>query len=150
MALYAALPGEVGTDLLLDEAWRCKKDVFLPRCRPEKPGEMDLLACASRSELCVSSMGIAEPRFLPCSRFWEREGGWDDALVVVPGLAFDRMGYRLGYGGGYYDRFLEDARSVSVGLTLLGLIANQALPRGSWDRAVMHLCSEEGLICCKG
>ncbi len=66
--------------------------------------------------------------------------------VVVPGIAFDRQGYRLGYGGGYYDRFLArlPARVARVGLAPEALVL-EALPRDPWDAPVGFLASEEGV-----
>ncbi len=67
-------------------------------------------------------------------------------VVVVPGIAFDREGYRLGYGGGYYDRFLArlPARVARVGLVPEALVL-EALPREPWDVPVGFLASEEGV-----
>ncbi len=148
VVLYSALPWEVGTDILLEEAWRDGKEVFLPRCRPGIRGMMDMIACGSRRELTVSPMGIAEPNLLPDSRLLDMHGRKEETLVVVPALAFDRHGFRLGYGGGYYDRFLENAQCVSVGLVLKDLLADESLPRDAWDRPVSWLCTEEGVLCC--
>ncbi len=66
--------------------------------------------------------------------------------VVVPGLAFDREGYRLGYGGGYYDRFLAriPAGVLSVGLVPQALLA-ESLPREPWDVPVRYLATEKGV-----
>ncbi len=150
VGLYASLPWEVGTDILLDEAWRSGKEVFLPRCRPGKPGEMDMLACDSRAGLTVSPLGIAEPRLLPGSLMLGAEGPKEETLIVVPALAFDRTGYRLGHGGGYYDRFLDPAWCVSAGLALQCMIAQAPLPHDPWDVPVTHVCTEEGMLCCTG
>ena len=149
-ALYASLPWEVGTDILLAEAWRSGREVFLPRCRPGRPGEMDMIACASPEDLTVSDLGIAEPRLLPDSRMLDADGPREETLVIVPALAFDRMGYRLGQGGGYYDRFLDPSWCVAAGLSLQSLIARELLPRDPWDVPVSHVCTEEGMFCCTG
>jgi len=144
VVLYASLPSEISTDLLLQAAWQGGKNVFLPRCRPQEKGMMDMLLCRSATDLEKSSMGIAEPLLTRDSRFL-REG--ENALVVVPALAFDRQGFRLGYGGGYYDRFLAGKEYFSVGLSVRELVAEK-LPRNDWDRPVSALCTEEGLRCC--
>ena len=150
VALYASLPWEVGTDTLLAEAWRSGREVFLPRCRPGRPGEMDMIACASPADLTVSDLGIAEPRLLPDSRMLDADGPREETLVIVPALAFDRMGYRLGQGGGYYDRFLDPSWCVTAGLSLQSLIARGLLPHDPWDVPVSHVCTEEGMFCCTG
>lgn len=67
-------------------------------------------------------------------------------LVLVPGLAFDHGGGRLGYGRGYYDRFLNDVPAAvpTVGVTLDELIV-PAVPRDDHDVPVTHLVTESGL-----
>jgi len=143
VVLYASFASEVRTDLLLRQAWAGGKEVFLPRCRPGESGRMDMILCRSGEDLEVSPMGMAEPRLSQNSRFLDGRG---KALVVVPALAFDRRGFRLGYGGGYYDRFLDGEAFFSVGLTVRELVA-ELLPREPWDRPVSALCTEEGMLC---
>jgi len=67
--------------------------------------------------------------------------------VVVPGLAFDRAGYRLGYGGGYYDRFLPTLpeATLRIGLAPAALVLER-LPRGPWDARVGLLATEKGVV----
>ncbi len=143
IALYASLPSEIDTSLILQESWRCGKAVYLPKCDPQEKGRMDMILCQSAEELEISGMGIAEPRLTAESRFLEKGG---EALVVVPAVAFDRQGYRIGFGGGYYDRFLDGGAFYSVGLAVRELVAD-SLPRDGWDRPVCALCTEEGMQC---
>lgn len=67
-------------------------------------------------------------------------------LILVPGLAFDRSGTRLGYGKGFYDRLLA---RVSQGVPVVGVVPEalivEALPREAHDVAVTHLLSESGV-----
>ncbi|AEB11498.1 5-formyltetrahydrofolate cyclo-ligase [Marinithermus hydrothermalis] len=66
--------------------------------------------------------------------------------VLVPGLAFDREGYRLGYGKGYYDRFLATLppHTLTIGLTAEALVVDR-LPRDPWDQPVAFLATETGV-----
>lgn len=148
VTLYVAVKGEADTSLLLRAAWSEGKTVFLPRCRRDEPGTMDMIACSGPQALEVSAFGIPEPERKANSRLLsaaELTGG-EKTLIIVPALAFDREGYRLGYGGGYYDRMLSEARCTSVGLTFHGLLQDR-LPRDSWDRPVGAVCTEEELLC---
>jgi 5-formyltetrahydrofolate cyclo-ligase len=63
----------------------------------------------------------------------------------VPGLAFDRAGWRLGYGGGYFDRFLQDFGGVSVGAVFQALLLD-SLPHGEYDVPMQWLVMEGELI----
>lgn len=67
-------------------------------------------------------------------------------VALVPGLAFDQSGRRLGYGGGYFDRLLPGLRSdaLRIGVTLEGLVV-PALPAGTHDVAMTHLATERGV-----
>jgi 5-formyltetrahydrofolate cyclo-ligase len=65
-------------------------------------------------------------------------------LALVPGLAYDRSGWRLGYGGGYYDRFLVDFSGTSLGIAFNDLLFD-SLPHGEFDVPVQWLVTESGL-----
>ena len=62
-------------------------------------------------------------------------------LALVPGLAFDCHGWRLGYGGGYFDRFLKDFSGVSVGIVFHALLLDE-IPHGSFDVPMQWIVTE--------
>ena len=66
-------------------------------------------------------------------------------LVLVPGLAYDREGWRLGYGGGFYDRFLAEFKGISVGVTFQKLVL-PSIPHQGHDIPMQYLVSEQGLL----
>lgn len=146
---YVSVNGEAGTADILAEAWRTEREVFLPRCRRKGeagwPGTMDFFLCSGADHLEPSPFGIPEPG--PAARtLSEEELARPDTLIIVPALAFDRAGFRLGYGGGYYDRLLARSSCPSVGLSYHDLLLD-TLPHDSWDRPVKAVCTEETLLC---
>ena len=151
VAAYVSVKGEPGTALILQETLSSGRELFLPRCRvPGEegwPGTMDFILCDSLEELEPSGFGIPEPILCPDSRLLTAEELFlPDTLVIVPALAFDRKGFRIGYGGGYYDRLLAQTSCPTVGLTFHELLQEE-LPREPWDRAVQAVCTDEELLC---
>jgi 5-formyltetrahydrofolate cyclo-ligase len=65
-------------------------------------------------------------------------------LVLVPGVAFDRRGYRLGYGGGFYGRFLPRVTATTVGIVYKALVVDQ-VPNDEFDQPVKFLACEAGI-----
>ena len=151
VAAYVSVKGEADTRLILAEVLRSGRELFLPRCRVKGeegwPGTMDFFACVDLGALVKSSFGIPEPVPGPeAHQLMPEDLKEPGTLVIVPALAFDRSGYRLGYGGGYYDRMLASASCTCVGLAFHDLLV-ESLPREEWDRPVSAVCTEEILLC---
>ena len=66
-------------------------------------------------------------------------------VCIVPGLAFDKNGYRIGYGKGYYDRFLKDFNGTKIGLCRCDFLKD-ALPVNEFDHKVDMIITEKGII----
>ena len=92
--LYSALPDEVQTQAFL-EKWHLKKQIILPTVVGD---DIIPVEFGKDTTFAVGDFNILEPQNEPYT------GGFD--LIVVPGVAFDRQGNRIGRGKGYYDRFL--------------------------------------------
>ena len=107
--LYSALPDEVQTQSLLDELTEAGKTVLLPKVVSSE--DMELHRYTGASSLQSGAYGIMEPvgtRFTDYAAI---------DVAVVPGMAFDAQGHRLGRGKGYYDRFLAKLPGVyKIGL----------------------------------
>lgn len=99
---YIDFKNEVMTKPLIKRAWADGKRVAVPRI---EEGGMEFYYINSYEELEPGTMGILEPK-KECAVAREM-----DALVIMPGLAFDRKKHRIGYGGGYYDRYFDKKNS---------------------------------------
>ncbi|MFL1996820.1 MULTISPECIES: 5-formyltetrahydrofolate cyclo-ligase [Lysinibacillus] len=92
---------EVDTFLLIEELWQLGKKVAVPKCHP-KTREMSFYAIDSFAQLETVYMHLREPIPERCEFVDANEMD----VILVPGVVFDRYGYRIGYGGGYYDRYV--------------------------------------------
>ena len=149
--LFANLGQEIDTKPLLRAAWQEGKTVCLPKCRKGQPGYMDFWPCSSMDDLAPGTMGILEP-VLPLGGSAAPLANPAPDMVIFPVLACSPQGNRLGYGGGYYDRFFADhsfPRSVFVAFCL-GVQLVQSLPQDPWDICVAHICTEKGLVLATG
>ena len=140
--LYAAKGSEVETKEMIEEALSSGKKVGLPIV-----SEKDLLfsQILEFKELSPSVFGILEPkkryRPLPLERI---------DLVIVPGIAFDPKGNRLGFGRGFYDRFLSkiSKRILKIGLAFELQVISESLPSHRRDVAVNKIITEKRVIIC--
>lgn len=138
--LYLSKGSEVDTWEVFARAVAEGKEVYAPRCL-DGEGTMGFFQVTSPQELLQGRFGLWEPDLRRCAPWRRREG----ALCLVPGIAFDRQGYRLGYGKGYYDRFLAGFSGTAAGLCFREL-ALERLPRGPQDRRVDVLVTEAGVL----
>jgi 5-formyltetrahydrofolate cyclo-ligase len=130
---YFAFGSEVKTDLIIEQSKMLSKKIVLPRVEEEKITFYEL---SSSKCLIRGSFGIMEP--LPIQRVSKID------LIIVPGVAFDKKGYRLGYGKGYYDRLLTSKRTFSIGLAYsFQLLEN--LPHDTYDKRLDAIVSEDGI-----
>lgn len=141
LLLYASLPEEVGTDAIAAEARRRGITLVYPRCLPE--GRMTLHAVDHPDALRPGRFGIREPDADVCPI---RAVGEIDA-ALIPGLAWDREGHRLGRGGGYYDRLLAspDWRGFRCGL-FFAAQETPSVPREAWDIRLDAIVTEGEVI----
>ena len=99
IATYLSFPHEFQTQELIEQAQKDGKKVLIPKTYPK--GRMEFVVYRPQ-QLVKTSFGLLEPQ-----GDLEVVDASQIDLVHVPGLAFTTEGYRIGYGGGYYDRYLE-------------------------------------------
>lgn len=107
--LYMARPHEIATSMILYAALANHKRVALPVCFGQ--GEMIFRQITGLSDVVPGCFGILEPK-ADCEKILPDE----HTLCVCPALSCDMRGYRLGFGGGYYDRYLASFRGVKAAL----------------------------------
>ena len=130
---------EVDTSRIIAEAFADGKTVAVPRCDKES-NTIGCYVIKSLDDLEKGFYGLLEPK-----PYCERVEDYSSALCMVPGLVFDREGYRLGFGKGYYDRFLIDFGGVTVGVCY-SLCIEPKLPRGFYDRPVSLVVTDKYTI----
>ncbi|MBN2437427.1 MAG: 5-formyltetrahydrofolate cyclo-ligase [Deltaproteobacteria bacterium] len=141
LMVFLSFGSEVLIDDLLRWGWDAGKRIVIPLCRPEGRGLTPCLL-GSFAELETGHYGIREPKVETIRPVLPRE---IDA-VLVPAVAFDRRGYRVGYGGGYYDRFLPEVpRAARIGAAFSCQIVAD-IPVDSHDVAADRIVTEEEII----
>ena len=141
VALYSAMRGEAGTDLIRSRCLAAGVHLFYPRVMED--GELSFFRHREGDGWVAGRFGIREPR--PVAGEVGVRGGFD--LVVVPGLAFDASGRRLGQGYGCYDRFLAalDGTAMTVGLAFSWQLVPE-VPVDAWDVPVDAVVTEDGIV----
>jgi 5-formyltetrahydrofolate cyclo-ligase len=136
--LYAPFQGEIDTLFLLDNALQQGKTVSLPRTLfTEK--KIVPIRIYNKDEIIFE-------RSVPQPLGEEEIVKSSIQLAVIPGIAFDLLGYRIGYGGGFYDRFLTDFSGVSIGICFDFQLCHKPLPRSSLDIPVHTIITNEEII----
>jgi len=136
--LFAPFGTEVDTRPILRTLWARGARTVLPRVAPDR--QLEHCVVENFAELEAGFRSIPEP--IPSCSEWLPE---EIDLILVPGVAFDRRGGRLGYGGGYYDRFLSDCPAPRVALVFQMQIVDR-VPREAHDRLVHTIVTDEEVI----
>jgi 5-formyltetrahydrofolate cyclo-ligase len=129
---FASFGSEVPTDPILERLHREGHDLALPVVVGRR---IEAVRFQSGDPMAVSALGLREPlsrEFLDPSRI---------DVIVVPGVAFDRDGFRVGYGGGFYDRFLRRTGSSRIGICFSVQLVGE-VPYGGTDVSVDALVTE--------
>jgi 5-formyltetrahydrofolate cyclo-ligase len=129
IGITVSIPPEVDTRSIIMRAWKEGKKVAVPKCEPLSRS-MEFKMITDFTELESVYSGLLEPvssthPILPAKL----------DLLIVPGLAFTAEGYRLGFGGGYYDRFLVEYNKAVMSLAFAQQIVEE-LPVEKHDRKV--------------
>ena len=131
IALFLSVDGEINTRPLIAKLWQRKQQVYLPVLHPFSTGQLLFLRYDEKTELKINRLRIPEPpldirQVITLDQL---------DLMMVPLVAFDQHGQRLGMGGGFYDRTLQNWRQH--GFLPVGLAHDcqqvDSLPVAEWD-----------------
>lgn len=133
--IYIGFGSEIKTETFIKK-WINKKQIFVPKI---DNNTMNLVHITSLEELTEGYFGILEPT--NCNYF---TGNID--LVITPSIVFDKKGYRLGYGKGYYDKYFSSREyDISVGLSYHKLLQDN-VPKEDHDIKVDVIITEEKIF----
>lgn len=136
---YVSTDIEVDTRYIISRALQDGKKVAVPRCVPGTRA-MEFYYIDGIDDLEPGSFGVLEPRPNPEKLLTDVSHG----ICLVPAFSYDWSGFRLGYGKGYYDRFLSGFEGNMIGICYSECI-RPTLPHGRYDRAVELLVTDRFL-----
>lgn len=140
---YVSVSSEVSTRMFIESALRDGKTVAVPRCLPGHC--LEFVAITSLDQLIAAPFGLLEPpKELPALT----EEQMDASICIVPALLVDAKGYRLGYGAGFYDRFLSTYPGKKICLAYQQSLSRTTLPHTAFDVAVDVVITESEVLTC--
>lgn len=140
---YVSVSSEVSTRMFIESALRDGKTVAVPRCLPGHC--LEFVAITSLDQLIAAPFGLLEPpKELPALT----EEQMDASICIVPALLVDTKGYRLGYGAGFYDRFLSMYPGKKICLAYQQNLSQTMLPHTASDVVVDVVITESDVLTC--
>ena len=137
--VYYSVNDEINTKNIIEYCFRNNKKAALPVCGQNRV--IEFYCITSFSDLTEGRYNIPAPDVSRCNPVDD----FTDSICIVPALCFDKSGARLGYGGGYYDGFLNSRKTYSAGLCFDGFIFEN-IPVESHDIAVDAVITESGVF----
>ena len=132
--VFISYRSEVDTKGIIEDILADGKKLLVPLV---KGSEMIAVEVKGIDDLEPNKMGILEPK--------SGEEVTDVDLTITPGLAFDKDGYRLGYGGGYYDKFFAKVDTIRMGIGYYDQFV-ESLVHEDYDKPLEYLLTDRGLI----
>ena len=140
---YVSVSSEVSTRMFIERALRDGKTVAVPRCLPGHC--LEFVAITSVEQLVAAPFNLLEPaKELPALT----EDQKNNSICIVPALLVDTKGYRLGYGAGFYDRFLSTYPGKKICLAYQHNLSKTMLPHTEFDVPVDMVITESGVLAC--
>ncbi|OWZ84765.1 5-formyltetrahydrofolate cyclo-ligase [Natranaerobius trueperi] len=137
---YLPIKSEVDTYQLIEKAINNNINVYVPRTDPKNKTMKPIKITNLKTDLQLGVYNIYEPK----AELSETINSKSIDKIIVPGVAFDLLGYRIGYGGGYYDKFIDNLASYSECIAVAyEFQIKDKLPRDSWDKPVDAIITEK-------
>lgn len=134
---FVSTPIEVDTHRLIEYSLQNGKTVVVPKCIAGTR-DMAFYRITSMDDLEVATFSVLEPKTDICRKVTD----FRNSVCIVPGLVFDMKGNRLGYGKGYYDRFLKNYKQKTVGICYAFSTVNKLIT-GRFDKPVNFLITDK-------
>lgn len=136
---YVSTDIEIDTRKLIELSLKSGKTVAVPKCI-DGTRNMKFYEINSFDDLEIATFSVLEPKTNVCKEFNDFN---EKCLCIVPGMVYDLNGYRLGYGKGYYDRFLsQHKKMIKMGLCYCNCTINKLIS-GRFDVSVDYLVTEK-------
>lgn len=136
---YMDAKGEVQTKYLIEHAWKNGKRVVVPKVEGK---EMSFYEITGFSQLETGNFGIMEP-VSTCIKVDSKD---KKSIMIIPGVAFDQAGNRIGYGGGYYDKYISShSKMYKMAIAFSVQIVPQ-IPSEEYDIKMDCIITERGVI----
>ena len=141
---YMSTPTEVDTKCIISSLFEKNKTVAVPRCIDDTR-DMEFYVISSFEDTYKRTFGVFEPDKEKCQRLRD----YRNSVCILPGLGFDKEGFRLGYGKGYYDRFLSAYKGVKIGIVYEKCLFTE-LMHGFFDIPADIIVTEKQVYYIKG
>lgn len=140
---YVSVSSEISTRQFIKQALSDGKTVAVPRCLPQH--RLEFVAVTSLEQLMPAPFNLLEPpKELPALT----EDSIEASICIVPALLVDIKGYRLGYGAGFYDRFLSTYSGKKICLAYHSNLSKILLPHTEFDVPVDMVITESNILTC--
>ncbi|MDK2564815.1 5-formyltetrahydrofolate cyclo-ligase [Romboutsia sedimentorum] len=141
--LYLDFNNEVQTDELINKLMSLKKNIYAPITLKEDRKLIPSQIIDLQNSIKIGAYGIREPKEDCCPKIDVH----DIDVVIVPAVAYDKDCYRLGYGGGFYDRFLNELRddAITVGIAF-DLQIFESVPKEDHDAQLNYIITESQIL----
>ena len=132
---YVSFGSEADTYEIMNRLWTLGKQIVVPRVNGD---EMEFFFIKNKSDLVPGYKGIMEPKE-GCEKYEPSKGD----IMLVPGAVFDERLFRIGYGKGFYDRYLEKHKGLyAIGMCFDFQVVD-AIPVDKWDRGLDIIVTEK-------